>query len=744
MRNRFFGSVGSKNGLKNGLKKFFFESEGKYSREKELGRAVNGSGLLPKRLLPDSIVKSICGYCSIGCSLDIHMKNGEAINLVPTDDYPVNMGVACPKGWESLTPLAAEDRSLTPYLRGEDGKLHPVDWEKALITFVDRMVAIQSKHGKDSVAFLSTGQITTEEMVYLGSLAKFGMGMKHGDGNTRQCMATSVVAYKEAFGFDAPPYSYQDLEESDVLVFVGSNPCVAHPILWGRVLKNPHDPEVFVIDPRTTETALAASHHLSIAPKSDLILLYAVANHLIALGWIDQDYIQRHTTEFEKFKEFVRSYSLELASQKTEVPIEAIKKLASSIHKGKRVSFWWTMGVNQSHQGVRTAQAIINLALMTGNMGRPGTGANSITGQCNAMGSRLYSNTTNLLGGHQFENAEHRAKVARILNIKEDRIPKESGWAYDQILEGILHDEIKGLWIIATNPVHSWINKGEIADYLAKLDFLVVQDMYPTTETAEVADLFLPAAGWGEKEGTFINSERRFGLILKTKKAPGQSLSDFKIFQLIAYYWGCEQLFEKWKTPEDVFHTLVELSKDQPCDISGITGYSMIDQYNGIQWPYKKGSPPPQKESRLFEDGRFYHPDGRAKFIFEKNRLPPEPVTNRYPFLLLTGRESTSQFHTQTRTGKSGVLRELYPEKVHVDLNIEDAHRLKISEGQRVFVSTRRGKINAEASIGTSVNPGQLFMAMHYPETNELTQASFDPYSRQPSYKICAAALTKE
>jgi assimilatory nitrate reductase catalytic subunit len=273
------------------------------------------------------------------------------------------------------------------------------------------------------VAFLSTGQIATEEMALLGAVAKFGLGMIHGDGNTRQCMATAVTAYKESFGFDAPPYTYADLEESDCLVFVGANPCIAHPVLWERVTANRRSPEIIVIDPRRTETASAATLHVPVKPKGDLAFFYALANVFLAHGWLDQDFIDAHTHGFSDFARFVESFTPEAVAEATGIAPAVICDVAHRIRARKRVSFWWTMGVNQSHQGTRTAQAIINLALMTGNIGKPGTGANSITGQCNAMGSRLFSNTTNLLGGHDFANPNHREKVARIIDIPVERIP---------------------------------------------------------------------------------------------------------------------------------------------------------------------------------------------------------------------------------------------------------------------------------------------------------------------------------
>ena len=401
------------------------------------------------------------------------------------------------------------------------------------------------------------------------------------------------------------------------------------------------------------------------------------------------------------------------------------------------------MGVNQGHEAVRTAQAITNLALMTGNIGKPGTGANSITGQCNAMGSRLFSNTTGLLGGRDFVNAEHRQEVAEILGIDEEVIPDERSLAYDQILEGIEEGKIRGLWIIATNTAHSWINQRRVAELFEKLDFLVVQDMYHTTETAQLADLVLPAAGWGEKDGTFINSERRIGLVKKVSRAPGQALADFSIFKLVASYWGCGEMFSRWKDPEAAFGLLAELSRGRPCDVSGIDSYQRLEDEGGIQWPCPAGAGDLAKERRLFEDGRFYHPDGRARFVFADPQPMPEPADAEFPFVLLSGRGSSAQWHTQTRTGKSAILRKLHPEGLYFEINPVDAERLGIGRGERISVGSRRGVVEGTAFITRCVQPGQVFVPMHERTANILTHASFDPHSRQPNYKACAVRVEK-
>lgn len=735
------------------------EQSGPFTSELTQAPAPFNLGHLPRALHPDHVVRSICGFCSTGCGLLVHRDDaGRPLALTPDPDHPVNRGHACPKGWETLTPLAAPDRAVTPLLDGR-----PVDWPTAAATFRDRFRTIQRRHGPESVAFLSTGQIMTEEMAILGAFAKFGMGILHGDGNTRQCMATSVTAYKESFGFDAPPFSYSDFEESDVLVFIGANPCLAHPIMWQRVMRNPRRPEIIVIDPRATETAAAATQHLAIQPKTDLILFYALAHFLLRENAIDRPFIHAHTTGFEAFTAFLTDYAPENHLPTLGLSLDAFERAARAIAQGRRVSYWWTMGVNQGHEAVRTAQAIINVALMTGQIGRPGTGANSITGQCNAMGSRLFSNTTNLLGGHDFTNPRHREKIADALAIPVERIPTTPSWAYDQIVDGIETGAIRGLWMIATNGAHSWIHQNRFRELVGKLEFFVVQDMYATTESARLAHLVLPAAGWGEKEGTFINSERRLGVSRQVSRAPGQALSDFRIVRLLAEAWGCGDLFADWASPAAVFQILKRCSRGQPCDISGIKDFDMIENAGGIQWPWPETSsessgpadtlqaddrPPavpltysPGRDRRLFSDGMFFTPDGRARFIFAPPSAPPESPDAEYPFVLLTGRGSSAQWHTGTRTDKSPVLRQLHPPDLAVQLHPVDAARLGINDGDSATIRSRRGALTARARVVATVQPGQLFLPMHDPRVNQLTAPVIDPHSRQPGYKYCAVAL---
>jgi anaerobic selenocysteine-containing dehydrogenase len=724
------------------LKRLLKQHDGPLTRDLVQEPGTFGLGKVPSRLKPHSTVSSICGFCATGCQLKLHLDaDGNAINLSPQAGYPVNLGMACPKGWQALDPLESSDRATTPLLRDDTGKLSPVSWDTALEEFVSKFKSIKEAHGHESVAFLSTGQIPFEEMAFLGCLFKFGMGFLHCDANTRQCMATAVTAYKQSFGFDAPPSTYADFEESDVIILIGSNLCIAHPILWQRVMRNKRKPEIIVIDPRATETAQAASQHIAMRPKGDLPLLYALAHCIIRDGRTDADSIS-NTTGFAEFSDFVESHTPQAAAEATGLSTETIEALAATVSQpGKRVSWWWTMGVNQSYEGVRAAQAIINLCLITGNIGKPGTGPSSITGQCNAMGSRLFSNTTSLVGGHDFADPSHRDKVASALGISADVIPSEASLAYDQIFEAIEEGKIKALWIVATNPFHSWIDRARLDRLREKLDFLVVQDMYHSTESARAADLVLPAAGWGEKNGCLINSERRIGTIKAVRKAPGLALSDFRIFRLIAERWGCGEMFRSWTDPEAVFKIIRDLTANRPCDITGIRDYAHLDAEGGIQWPCPSGTEVITQERRLFEDAKFFTPDGKARIFFTTPSPPPEPTDSDYPFTLLTGRGTSSQWHTLSRTGKSKLLSRLAPPSAYVEIHPEDAAALNVKKNGTVNIRSRRGEIHATVYTAPTVQRGQVFLPMHYPEVNLLTHPSFDPHSRQPNYKACAVAI---
>lgn len=688
-------------------------------------------------------VRTTCSYCSVGCNFDAIIENGELKKFLPNKEYPVNLGKSCPKGFHLLKAFQSDDRLAEPMVRNSEGELEAVSWDHAIDTFCSRFKAIKAEHGPESVAFLSTGQIPFEEMAFLGALFKFGMGFVHADGNTRQCMATAAVAYKQAFGFDAPPLTYKDYEESDLLIFVGANPVVAHPVMWNRVKMNQKDATIITIDPRRTKTAQQSTIHLPIQPKTDIVLLYGLIRLLIERNWIDADFIEKSTEGFEGLKDHVQPFTVEHTASRTGVAEGDIEDLARRIHEANAASIWWTMGVNQGHQAVRTAQAIINLCLVTGNIGRPGTGPNSITGQANAMGSRLYSNTTGMFALYDFESADDRKTMAHILEMPEEVIPTINSLPYHRIIEEIDRGTIKGLWVVATNPIHSWVNKDFARRALAKLDFLVVQDIYHTTDTAQYADLLLAAAGSGEKTGTMINSERRLGVVQRILDPPGNAKSDFDILRLIADKWGCGQQFSQWSSPEAVFRILQRTSEGRPCDITGIDGYQMLRDRGGVQWPYPASDTEDAPERRLFADGKFYTASGRARLLVDPVAAPPEEPDDEYPFLLLTGRGTVAQWHTQTRTAKVAMLRKLYPAELLVRMHPDDAAKLELQEEEKVSVVSRRGTASAYVTISDEVQKGHVFMPMHYFDTNLLTFPVFDPYSHQPGYKYAAVRVEK-
>lgn len=462
-------------------------------------------------------VQSTCNYCALDCNLDFYVEDNRVVKAVPTKGYPVNDGFCCIKGLSLDKQQTTVKPNSLPKIRQEDGSMKTVSWEEGFSYVADKLKEIQGKYGPESVAGISTGQLTLEEFAVFGHVMRNYL-KANVDGNTRLCMATAVVAHKQSFGFDAPGYTLKDLELSDTIIFIGSNPVVAHPILWGRVRQNQvTGHKVVVIDPRRSETAMNADYWYGLRWRSDLLLLYTVANLLIEKDWIDHAFIREHTEKFEEFKAFVKAYTLERGAEGTGLSKEQILELAELIHRGKRVSFWWTMGVNQGYEAVRTAQAIINLALMTGNIGKPGTGANSITGQCNAMGSRAYSNTAVFFGGGDFTNPDRRKRISKVLGVGEEMLADKPTKTYNQIIEGINAGEIKGLWILCTNPRHSWTNNETFASAVKKLELFVVQDIYVTIESAEECTVFFPVVPGLKKEGTYINLERRLSAMRDRK-----------------------------------------------------------------------------------------------------------------------------------------------------------------------------------------------------------------------------------
>ena len=686
-------------------------------------------------------IQSTCNYCALACNLDFYTEDGKIKRVVPTPHYPVNKGFSCIKGLNLDKQCTKFNGSKKPLLKMKDGERKAIEWKEAFDLFASKMTAIQEKYGKESVAYISTGQLPTEEMALLGHVGRSYMGI-NGDGNTRLCMASAVVAYKQSFGFDAPPYTLKDLELSDTIFFIGANPVIAHPIAWGRVRKN-KDAKIITIDPRKSETAMNSDMWIDIKTKGDLALFYTLANVLIEKGWIDQDYINNYTEGFEDFKEHVKKYTLEDVEERTGISKMRVLELAKIIHEGKRVSFWWTMGVNQSYEAVRTAQAIINLALITGNMGREGTGANSLTGQCNAMGSRMFSNTTALYGGGEYNNKERRKVVADILGMDENMLPTKPALDYEQIIKGINKGEIKGLWVVCTNPRHSFSNNEEFKKAMKNLDFFVVQDIYEDTDSSEECDLYLPSVPAIKKEGFLINTERRLSALVPVLEKEEDELSDYEILLGIGEALGMGSLLDKWRTPEDAFKLLRECSKGMPCDITGVT-YERLRDSKGIQWPCREGEELESDERRLFEDGKYYTPSGKAKLIFEDVTENPNATNEEFPFNLNTGRGTVGQWHTHTRTREIKAVTNIVSQKAYVDINRKDAERLNIKENDEVLIHSSNGHTSKFiARLTDNLKEKTLYAPIHYIETNLLTPSVFDPYSKEPSYKTVQVNIEK-
>ena len=691
-------------------------------------------------------IQSTCNLCALACNLDFYVENGKIEKVSPTVDYPVNQGFCCIKGLNLDKQQTKIKARKAPLLRDENGNMKEISWEEGFKTFAEKMTAIQEKYGKESVAFISTGQMPTEDMALLGHVGRNYMKI-NGDGNTRLCMATSVVAHKQSFGFDAPPYTLNDAELSDTIIFIGANPVIAHPVFWGRVRKNT-TAKVITIDPRKSETAINSDIWLDIKPKADLVLLYTLANVLIEKNWIDVDYIEKHSEGFEEFKAHVAKFTLENVEKETGISAERVLELAEIIHNGERVSFWWTMGVNQGYQAVRTAQSIINLAVMTGNIGRPGTGANSLTGQSNAMGSRAFSNTAGLYGGGDFDNPVRRKAVAEALGVDESVLATKPTIPYNQIIERAISGEIKGLWVICTNPRHSWANNEEFRKAAENLDFLVVQDIYEDTHTAQLADLFLPSVPGIKKEGVFINTERRLSKMNPIIAKEEGEKSDFEIFYGIGQALGMGSLLDNWKTPRDVFELLKKCSKGMPCDITGVT-YEMLEGpemsgSRGVQWPFRAGEVLVEDERRLYEDGNYYTPSKKVKFHFEDIAENPTVASEEFPYIFNSGRGTVGQWHTQVRS-REIEANNIYSKESYVLMNPELAKELNIAENERVKIASQNGVTNEfNVVYSDTVKKNHLYAPIHYIETNSLTPSIYDPYSKEPSYKTVAVNIIKK
>jgi anaerobic selenocysteine-containing dehydrogenase len=701
-------------------------------------------GHISKQKVADHWVRTTCGYCSVGCGMLIGVKDDHAVTVRGDEEHPVNRGKLCPKGLAEHYTLTAENRAKYPLLR-KGGELQRVEWNVAIRTMAARLRTVQENHGPHSVGVISTGQLVTEEFYTLGKLVQLGLGTKNFDGNTTLCMSTAVSGYKRSFGSDGPPGCYEDLEKADVLFLIGANIAENHPILCQRLEANQNG-KVIVADPRVTKTAMMADVYLPLKPRSDLALLNGLAHILIENDLIDHAYIQQHTRGSQDLRVHLKKYTPEYVAGLTGLSTELLYKTAWMIAQAKAACIAWTMGVNHSSKGTETVNAINNLALLTGNIGRAGASPFSITGQCNAMGTRESGFTSSLPGYRKFECTEDREELANLWGIDVARIPTTRGLAYPDIIEATVRKEIRALWIIATNPVVSFPNLDVLLQGLNNLEFLVVQDGFHPTPTTELADLVLPAAIWGEKDGTYTNSERRASKVNRAVAPPGEARSDFDIFLDLARELGCyRELFSGWKNVQDAFDEWKRVSAGRLCDYSGMS-YEAIEEHGGIQWPFPTdgASLDPAATRRLYTDGNFQTEDGKAKLFCVDWEPFPEQPSKDFPLILNTGR-TVEHWHTRTKTGAVPILQNISP-RAWLEMNPRDSAQLRLSPHDRVDVVSARGRVRGiELRVTEIIAPGQVFMPFHFFETNanQVTQSAFDPISREPNYKKCAVKVEK-
>lgn len=685
-------------------------------------------------------VKTTCGYCSVGCGMEVGVRDNQAVAVRGWEGHPVSFGKLCPKGLSEHHTLSAPNRARHPLLR-KNGVLTPVSWSEAIDAMVAAVRKSQAAHGPGSFGVISTGQLLTEEFYTLGKLVQLGFGTSNYDGNTTLCMASAVSGYKLSFGSDGPPGNYEDLRLADFVLLIGANIADNHPILVQHLGANPHK-FLAVVDPRVTKTAMLADLHLPILPRGDIALLNAMAHVILRDGLANLEFIAARASGLDELRLHLEAFSPEKVAPLTGIPAARIVDLAHRYATARAAFIAWTMGVNHSTQGAETVNAINNLALLTGHIGRPGAAPFSITGQCNAMGSREASFTSGLPGYRKFESAADRAELAALWNVDPSRIPSSRGLAYPDIINAAVAGSIKTLWIIATNPVVSYPNQSQLRAAFANLDFLVVQDGYHPNPTSELADLVLPAAIWGEKEGVYTNSERRVGKANICVPPPGEARPDFDIFLAIADKLGVKaELFPDWSGPADAFAEIRAVTRGRLCDYSGMT-YQAIEAHGGLQWPHPDGASP--APNRLYSDGPFPTADGRARLIPVNAEPFPDQPGRGFPFVLNTGR-TVEHWHTRTKTAQVALLERMSP-NAWLEMNPADARRLGLRSHEPVSLVSRRGRVdNIELRLTEIIAPGQLFMPFHFVETNvnEVTQDAFDPISREPNYKQCAVRVER-
>ncbi|TSE34836.1 Nitrate reductase [Tepidimonas fonticaldi] len=710
--------------------------------------------------------KSTCPYCGVGCGVVIESEGERIVGVRGDPQHPANFGRLCTKGstlhLTAAAPLVRQTRLLEPAMRYSRGEsVRPAGWDAVLDETARRIASIVERHGPDAVGFYISGQLLTEDYYVFNKLAKGLLGTNNVDTNSRLCMSSAVAGYKQTLGVDAPPACYDDVQHAQTIFIVGSNTAYAHPILFRRIedakRANP-ELRLIVADPRRTETAEVADLYLPLQPGTDVALFHGMLHLLLWEGLVDHRYIAEHTSGFEELKATVRDYTPKEVASLCGIDESALMQAATWFGRSRATLSLYCQGLNQSTSGTAKNAALINLHLATGQIGRPGAGPFSLTGQPNAMGGREVGGLANLLSAHRdLANAGHRAEVARLWGVPD--VPATPGKTAVEMFEAAARGEIKALWIACTNPAQSMPDQRTVRQALERAELVIVQEAFATTTTCEYADILLPATTWGEKEGTVTNSERRISRVRPAIPAPGAARHDWRIVVDVAR--RLERLLPRraphtlfpYETPESIWNEHRESTRGRDLDITGLS-YALLDEAGPQQWPVPEGAT--SGRARLYEDGRFPTPDGRARFANVRYAPVAEPRDARYPFSLTTGR-LRDHWHGMSRTGTLGRLFGHVPEPC-VELNPGDMARRGFKDGDLVHVTSRHGSLILPAQGSTQIAPAQAFVAMHWGEefvsgqtgagqpaggVNVLTGSACCPVSKQPELKHAAVKILK-
>jgi ferredoxin-nitrate reductase len=693
--------------------------------------------------------RTICPYCGVGCGLIARTEGGRLRAVEGDPRYPVNRGRTCRKPLELAAAVHARDRLTSPLRREHrGGRLRESRWDEAMPALAGRLRELIAEHGPESVAFYISGQLLTEDYYAVNKLAKGFLRTNNVDSNSRLCMSSAVAGYTGAFGADGPPPAYADISLASCLLLVGTNTAACHPIVWSRIRQR-REEGAFVIcaDPRRTPTARESSLHLPLRPGTDLALLNAMLCVIDRDGLADLDFLRRRTSGWEETRAVAREWTPERAAAVCGVDAEAIELAARRFAEGPSMALW-SMGANQSSEGTLKNRALINLCLAAGQIGRPGTGPLSLTGQPNAMGGRETGGLAHLLPGYRrVDSASDREEIERHWGVPRELggISPEPGLPAVELFDALAEGKVKAVWIVATNPVVSLPDSGRAREALERAELVVVQDAHHPTETSALADFVLPAAAWPEKQGTMTNSERRVALVRRALDPPGEALPDWRIFQRLAGELGYGERFA-WADEAEVFAEFAACTAGRPCDMSGLS-HELLATRGSIQWPHPEGTGA-GGTARLYDQRPFPTDDGRARLVPTPPAGPAEAACDEYPLVLTTGRVA-DQWHTMSRTGKSKRLRDSAGEPF-VELNPADAERAGVAAGEPVRLVSRRGSAVARAALEPSLPEGCAFApfhwgALHAPpghgQVNRATNPALDPVSRQPELKACAIRI---